>query len=102
MAATTELRARIDADLRDIATEINFVPQLAKGWEDRSEDGRVSYYLEWDELMGRMLALSEAHREGQMHRDQQTRYRALIDKLVIARPLLEQLDLQTPPLALEA
>jgi hypothetical protein len=102
MATTTDLRARIDADLRDVVAEVDFVPELAKGWGDRSEDGRVSYYLEWDELMGRLRALGQAHRDGQMNRDQQTRYRGLIKKLAMARPLLERLDLQAPSLASEA
>jgi hypothetical protein len=102
MATTTDLTVRIEAALREIAAEVDFLPELAKAWNDRPDDSKVSFYLEWDELMDRLDRLNGAYRGDHMSLDQQTRYRALLGKLMRARPLLEQLDLQAPSLAPES
>ena len=97
MATTADPNLRIDLSLKELTAELDFLPELAAGWSARPETSKVSYYLEWDELVSRFDELARSYRERRMDPEQQERYRSLIHKLRALRPLLDQLDLRPPP-----
>jgi hypothetical protein len=102
MATTTPVRRQIEAGLREIAAEVDFLPTLAGGWDEESAANRDVWHLEWRELMARLEGLDHAYRASQMTPDQQARYQELLCQLKAALPLIERLGLYPPPVPLEA
>ncbi len=67
------------------------------------ESEQVSLSLDWAHLMADYLTeLDEYFRGGQLTRDQEERYRSLLGKLKDVRPIIQQLRLYPPPVALDA
>jgi hypothetical protein len=103
MATATEVTAaHIEASLRDLTAEMDFLPEMASEWETEPEDNRLNYALEWDELMDRLDGLGRAHRQGRMTPNQQAQYRDLLCKLADMRPFISKLNLRRPPVSLDA
>jgi hypothetical protein len=100
MATTGELIRRIDASLCEIAAEVDFLPELAENWAAEDEVNRVTWLLEWEELMSRLAGLDEAYRAGAMTAAQRERYRTLRATLRQRLPLLERLGLPLPAMPL--
>ncbi|HEX5503767.1 MAG TPA: hypothetical protein VFW96_14180 [Thermomicrobiales bacterium] len=97
MATTRDLTRRIDASLGEIAAEVDFLPELAEDWAAEDEVNRVTWLLEWEELMSRLAGLDEAYHAGTMTTEQRKRYRALRATLRELLPLLARLGLPLPP-----
>ncbi len=102
MATTPDLKRNVDRNLRDIAAETDFLPDLAAAWPTQTETQRDVWHLEWRELMGRLEELDQQYRSGRMTVAQQARYRKLLRNLSAALPAIEQLDLDRPAIPLEA
>ena len=92
---------RIEINLRDIAAETDFLPELAEVWEEEPDLNRDVWYFEWQELMARLEGLDEAYQSGSMIPDQRRRYEDLRCKLKEALPILKRLDLPLPSIPLE-
>ncbi|MBI4492881.1 MAG: hypothetical protein HY690_08830 [Chloroflexi bacterium] len=102
MATKTDVSSRIERSLIATLAEVEDLPALATEWDTLAEGVRASLSLEWDHLMADYLTeLDEYFRAGQMTSDQPTRYRALLCKLKAALPIIEQLNLYRPPVALD-
>ena len=102
MAATADVRRRINRDLQALIAETSFLPELAQVWHGESETNRLVWYSEWFDLMGGLKNLDRAHRSGLMTSDQQVEYLDLLQKLEETVPLLEQMGLPLPSVSLEA
>lgn len=98
MATTTAITQRIEASLREIEAETNFLPELLAGWVEESPADREVWYLEWRELLARFEGLAHAYHAGAMTIEQQQRHRALREELRDAIPLLERLGIAAPPI----
>lgn len=102
MATQTTVRHhRVDASLRDIWAEVEFLPELALLWPDEAEPAQVAYLLEWDELMARLRGLERAYRAGRMTPEQAARYLALLRRLKETLPIVERLGFTRPRVSLE-
>jgi len=96
MVTLPEVARQIDGDLRLIAGEIDFLPELASDWAEEASENQSASRHEWAELMVRFDSLNVAYRAGRMSAVQAARYRALVARLQAALPLLVRLDLPRP------
>ncbi len=101
MVTPSPLKDPIDHKLWYIAAEIEDLPTIAEGWEQRTESSRLTFFLEWKELMDRVVGLEEASRSRAMTKIQQARYRKLLQQLKGHLPIIERLRLSPPRVALE-
>lgn len=92
---------RVDVGLREIAAEVDFLPELAELWEVESPAARATWHLEWWELMSRLEGLEAAYRADAMTPRQREAYRTLRRKLRVALPLFERLALPLPSVPLD-
>jgi hypothetical protein len=100
---TTEAQDRADHRMRSIALMLGDLPGVAEEWPSLDEGERISWSLDWDQLMGGHLPLIEAQfRGGLLTPQQQERYSTLLAQLKAALPLLDRLDLYRPTVPLEA
>lgn len=96
MASTTELSARAERELHDIAAEARFLSELAAVWETESDENRAAFALEWSNLMGGLVFLDEAAHSGRLSAEQAQRYARLRDGLQRVLPLIHRMGLYYP------
>ncbi len=97
MVTKTAANSRIETDLESLRLMLGDLPEVADDWARMGEAERVSWSLDWDQVMGGLrVTLDPSYRAGAMTPDQQARYRDLLRRLAEARPLLERLRLQPP------
>ena len=101
MVRTASVSSQIDARLKEIAAEVEFLPELAALWAEESATNRDVWYLEWRELMARLQELDRAYRGGVMDERQREQYQALRRTLQEHLPLFRRLDLPLPSVPLE-
>ncbi|MBI4491869.1 MAG: hypothetical protein HY690_03645 [Chloroflexi bacterium] len=101
MATTPDVSRRIDIDLRSLTAETDFLPELAADWGEECENSRANWYLEWRDLLARLLQLDQAYRTGCMSAEQRQRYRALLSKLREFLPHLHLVGVLPLPVSLE-
>lgn len=87
----------LDGYLSSVSAELAWLPEWEELWPDEPEDNRVTYHLEWDNLMGAVAALEQAEHAGLLTDEQRERYRALLDRLREVMPIIERLNLTRPP-----
>jgi hypothetical protein len=101
MAAPTTMTQRLEVLLQAVRAEVDDLPAWEEAWPTLSDAEQASWSLNWDHVMATYLVdLDEAYRAGTMTSDQQTRYRAVLDRLSRLLPLIERLDLYRPPVPL--
>ena len=103
MATRLATDRRIEIELKSLRLMFGDLPEVAQEWAELSDGERVSWSLDWDQLMGALkVTLDPYYRSGAMTDDQRTRYRAILRQLHEALPLIERLRLYPPPVPLEA
>ncbi len=103
MATTSTITQRAERDIDALARFIDDLPEISDEWDGLEESEQVSLSLDWAHLMADYLTeLDEYFRGGQLTRDQEERYRSLLGKLKDVRPIIQQLRLYPPPVALDA
>jgi len=102
MATTPRINNGIDRSLSMLMAELAFLPEMAALWANESEHNRLNYSLEWDDLMGRLVGLKEAYQAGELSSVQHERFEQVLAKLAHVIPLLRQMNLYFPPIALLA
>lgn len=100
MVATPEVISRIDDYLWAINAGVESLPDWARDWPEQSSENHAIVGYEWTELMVELDLLSEVYRAAQMSAMQRTRYLALVNNVRAALPILQQLALSPPRLAL--
>lgn len=101
MAASPEVRERTERLLRSISAEVDYLPELAARWDSMSDGDRVTWDLEWGELMDRLEGLESDYRSGSMTPEQRLAYRQLLRALAAQLPVLQKLDLTLPAVSLD-
>ncbi|HEU5424482.1 MAG TPA: hypothetical protein VFU72_13130 [Nitrolancea sp.] len=96
MAKASGLSDQVDTDLCAIAAELEFLPEMGEFWPEEPEGSRVSYSLEWDELMRRLIHLSHLERSEKLSPDQTRRLHALLRTFQALTPTIERLGLYRP------
>lgn len=103
MATNTIMRQRVDIELKSLRLMLADLPEVAAAWGTLADGERVSWSLDWDQLMGALrVVLAPCYRSGQMTLDQQAQYRELLQTLKHALPLIERLNLSRPSVPLDA
>lgn len=103
MAAQTTTAAVVSRELASLELMLGDLPEIAAEWASLGEGERVSWSLDWDQLMGVLgVAVDPSYRAGHMAADQQARYRAMLGKLRDALPIIERLGLACPPVSLDS
>jgi len=101
MVAGAERLGRIDANLESILAETQYLPELERTWDQLPDTVRVSWDLEWGELMDRLEGLESDYRSGAMTSEQRLAYRQLLRALAAQLPVLKRLDLTLPAVSLD-
>ncbi|MBX6772329.1 MAG: hypothetical protein IRY83_11430 [Chloroflexi bacterium] len=102
MATPTTVAQAIERDLHRLRVEIEDLPTLAEEWADAQDSVRYDAELTWHSVMvGLRERLDPAYRSGQMTPKQAERYRALLQKLREALPIIARLGFLTPHVPLE-
>ncbi len=102
MVTEAEVVSRIDGVLRVVTAEVDDLPARAEWWASETDDNRIVFTLEWQELMARLKLVANADQQARLTPDQQARYRAVLQKLKAALPIIRCLELMPPPVSLEA
>ena len=84
---------RMDTNLRSLEAEIEFLPELAKGWKDEPLSNQLDWQWEWADLMGRLEVLHDAYMSGKLSAEQAGRYQALVPRLEQVLHIAERLGL---------
>lgn len=96
MVASTELKRRIDRNLREVAIALADLDQANASWDDDAEMNRITYALEWEDILGRYRMLRIAVSDGDMTPEQIRRLIELAIDFKAAGPLLARLGLARP------
>jgi len=70
----------------------------AENWRTRPEAEQLDFFLEWEELMDRLVGVAEDSDAGRLDPGQRDRLVRLARRLVDARAVIEQLGLDYPDL----
>jgi hypothetical protein len=70
----------------------------AADWTARPEAEQLDFFLEWEELMDRLVGVAEDAERGQLAAGQRERLAHLAMRLASARPIIERLGLDYPDL----
>jgi hypothetical protein len=101
MVTKTAVNRRIEIDLESLRLMLGDLPEVAEDWARMGEGERVSWSLDWDQVMGGVqVTLDPPYRAGEMTPDQRARYRDLLRELAAALPVIERLQLQPPSVPL--
>ncbi len=93
---------QIEIDLESLRLMLGDLPEVAQEWDELSDGERVSWSLDWDQLMGALqVTLDPSYRSGAMSDEQRARYGTIRRELKEALPTIEQLQLYPPPVPLE-
>lgn len=90
--------ALIEADLRDLWSEVDGIPVTFARWYELDEEARLDFVLEWDNLIGGFRQLVQAEAAGLMTPAQYGRYVSLVRRYESVLPAIEHLGLQTIPI----
>jgi len=103
MAAPTRTNQSVELWLKCLRLMLGDLPEIAEEWDELSDGERVSWSLDWDQIMASDLPILDRHfRAGAMTTEQETRYRALLCELKAMLPTIQRLQLYPPPVPLEA
>jgi hypothetical protein len=98
MAASSNLTSYNDITLRSVGLMLEDIHDRAPDWDQRPEDERADFYLEWEGLVGRLEGTVEDDRDGTLTPEQHTRLRDLARKLVRSRGVIQRIGLLYPDL----
>jgi hypothetical protein len=102
MATRLATDRRIGIDLASLRLMLGDLPEVAQEWDELSDGERVSWSLDWDQLMGALkVTLDPYYRSGAMTDDQRARYGTILGQLKEALPLIQRLQLYPPPVPLD-
>ena len=102
MAAPTTTNQSVEIGLKCLRLMLGDLPELADEWDELSDGERVSWSLDWDQIMASDLPLLDRQiRAGEMTTEQETRYRALLCELKAMLPTIQRLQLYPPPVPLD-
>jgi hypothetical protein len=98
MAASSNLNLVNDITLRSVGLMLEDIHERAPDWDQRPEDERADFHLEWEGLVGRLHGAIEDDRDGTLTPEQQKRLRALARELVQSRGVIQRIGLDYPDL----
>jgi hypothetical protein len=98
MAASSNLTLVNDITLRSVGLMLEDIHERAPGWDERPEDERADFHLEWEGLVGRLEGAIEDDRDGTLTPEQQARLRDLGRELVRSREVIRRIGLDYPDL----
>src|SRR3712207_6102860 len=102
MAAPTATNQSVEIGLKCLGLMLGDLPEVAQEWDELSDGERVSWSLDWDQIMASdLLLLDRQFRAGAMTTEQETRYRALLCDLTAMLPTIQRLQLYPPPVPLD-
>ena len=102
MATRLAIDQRVEIELKSLRLMLGDLPEVAQEWDELSDGERVSWSLDWDQLMGALkVTLDPYYRSGAMNDDQRARYCTILRQLKEALPLIERLQLYPPPVPLD-
>lgn len=102
MVAKTGVDKRIEIELHSLRLMIGDLPEIAQEWVELADGERVSWSLDWDQVMGGLqVILAPRYRAREMTAEQEARYRELLRRLEETLPVIESLRLTLPPVLLD-
>jgi hypothetical protein len=104
MAPPVEVSERITLEIDVISKALADLPSILEDQEkgDLGENERIALSQEWGADMGTIeVVLDPAYRSSQMTSEQAERYRALLQKLREALPIIARLGFPKPRVSLE-
>lgn len=101
MTTAHPMSQRIESDLRNIAAEAEFLPELEAGLQEETDANRTVWHMEWRDLMDRLTRLDAAYRAGILTAAQREQYLRLIAQLRDHLPIMRRLGLPLPTVSLD-
>lgn len=101
MAARTFRHEEIDFQLRIVTFALIDLQSISLEWAEMSMGIKMGWEQEWRDYMHRFESLHRAYRAGGMNDDQQAQFLALQRDLEASAPLIQSLELQSPPVLSE-
>jgi hypothetical protein len=98
MAASSNVTLWNDITLRSVGLLLEDIHERAPDWDERPEDERADFHLEWEVLVGRLEGTVEDDRDGTLTPEQQKRLRELARELVRSREVIVGIGLDYPDL----
>jgi hypothetical protein len=98
MAQTPDLTGRTEITLGYMSAMLEDLTKDADRWNARSEDERVDFALDWEEMMQRVEDLANGRYAAEVTTDQHVRLRKLAERLARSRETIVRLGLDFPDL----
>ena len=98
MASTPDLTRRTERTLDYVSAMLDDLVEAADRWIARSEDERVDFALDWEEMMQRVEDLASGRFAVEVTSDQHVRLRELAQRLAQSREIVLRLGLDYPDL----
>jgi hypothetical protein len=98
MATSANVMLRNDITLRSVGLLLLDIHDRAPDWDQRPEDERADFWLEWEAIVDRLHGVIEDDRDGLLTLEQQQKLRELARRLVEARGVIQRIDLPYPDL----
>lgn len=96
-----ELDWSVQANLRRLKAETEFLPRLLEIWIDEPQENRDLWYWRWQEYMVSLESLDGLYISGRLSAEEQEEYRALVRALADVMPVVRRLGFPTPAIPLE-
>ena len=103
MATRLAIDQRVEIELKSLRLMLGDLPEVAQEWDELSDGERVSWSLDWDQIMASDLTVLDRHfRAGEMTTEQEVHYRTLLCELNAMLPTIQRLRLYPPTVPLDA
>lgn len=100
MATTTEVQERAALNIRTASLMLGDLAEIAAEWDELGDGERVSWMMDWGNEMAGLSRLANYAAEDLLTQEQQQAYCALLARLRVALPTIQQLNLDPPPMLL--
>jgi hypothetical protein len=98
MASAPNMSNRDDVTLWASSVLLNDLLSRAATWDERPEAEQLDFFLEWEEMMDRLVGVAEDEANGRLTADQRDQLAQLASRLTAARPVIDRLGLDYPNL----
>ena len=99
MASAPDVNRWAETTLWAIGCMLEDIHGRAPDWDERPEDERADFTLEWEGLLNRLVGVIQDDRDGTLADEQRTRLRHLAGRLARSRDVILRIGLDYPDLS---
>jgi hypothetical protein len=99
MASTPDVNRWAETTLWAVGCMLEDIHDRAPDWDERPEDERADFFLEWEGLLNRLEGVVDDDRAGSLTDEQHQELRQLAQRLATSRDVIMRIGLDFPDLS---